>query len=429
MQPINYMLDMGDPFASVQRGLQAGISTREKQEQKIAAARANEAMQADMNSILGSPNPRASDYAALITKYPQMSAPLKDAWSLLDEDNQQNQLTQTSEVYNALQSGNTKVAQDLLEEQAQAYENSGDPQEAKAARTISSLIESSPEDGLKMVGIGLASLMGPEKFTETFTGLENSRRQADLEESGITAAQSKARKAAVEADFAESNAIADLEKKGWEVFKIQEDASIARENQKIAAINAQINRTTNEQKQRELELKKQEMLAEREEKVRGKTAEVESSRIAMDNMLNSLSEVLNVDEGVLERNLGAFDSSIFSPTILDDSTDFKALMENIDAQAFVAQIPNMKGLGALSDSEGKKLAGALRSFSLKQSPERFRKNIEETVRLINKMRSNLTTRYGVPDTIPDTPEAQPSPEEINSLVEQYTRPTGRNRGR
>ena len=94
-------------------------------------------------------------------------------------------------------------------------------------------------------------------------------------------------------------------------------------------------------------------------------------------------------------------------------------MENVDAQAFLSQIPQMKGFGALSDNEGKKLSRALQTFNTKQSTPQFIFNLKEAQRLMQKARSNLATKYGVPDTVPDTPAAQSSPEEIDSLLKQY----------
>ena len=79
----------------------------------------------------------------------------------------------------------------------------------------------------------------------------------------------------------------------------------------------------------------------------------------------------------------------------------------------------MKGLGALSDAEGKKLSAALQNFSLRQSPERLMENVREAQRLLLKARENVARRYGVPETVPDTPASQPTPEEINELLQQY----------
>ena len=420
MGPIDYTRMLRDPMQAAVSGLQVGGALNQQaaqRQQAEAAAEAQRAMQADLQGVLAKGTPTASDYAALTVKYPQFNKQFEQAWGVLNEEQKTNRVSQASEVYAALEAGESDIAQQLLETQAQAAENSDDPRSAKAARTLSEMIMLNPDSAKTSVGLRLASMMGPDKFTETFTKLEADRRARNLEESDLTAAQSKAYKAAVEADFADSNAVADLQKKGWDVFKIQEDAAVARENSRIAALNAQIKREANDLKREQLEVKLDEMERKRDETVDGKVAEVESARGNIDNMLNTLDRVMQTPLDTIERATGPISTK--TPTLRSSTADFEELVSTIDSQAFLAQIPNMKGLGALSDAEGKKLSAALQNFSLRQSPERLMQNVREAQRLLLKARENVARRYGVPETVPDTPASQPSPEEINELLQQY----------
>lgn len=420
MGPIDYTRMLRDPMQAAVSGLQVGGMLNQQaaqRQQAEAAAEAQRAMQADLQGVLAKGTPTASDYAALTVKYPQFNKQFEQAWGMLNEEQKTNRVSQASEVYAALEAGETDVAQQLLETQAQAAENSDDPRSAKAARTLSEMIMLNPDSAKTSVGLRLASMMGPDKFTETFTKLEADRRARNLEESDLTAAQSKAYKAAVEADFADSNAVADLQKKGWDVFKIQEDAAVARENSRIAALNAQIKREANDLKREQLEVKLDEMKRKRDETVDGKVAEVESARGNIDNMLNTLDRVMQTPMGVIENATGPIDQ--FLPTTRQSTADFEELVSTIDSQAFLAQIPNMKGLGALSDAEGKKLSAALQNFSLRQSPERLMENVREAQRLLLKARQNVARRYGVPETVPDTPASEPTPEELQQFRNQY----------
>ena len=420
MGPIDYTINVGNPFASAVQGAQLGAQFADRRDARAAqeqAAEAQRAMQADLQSVLAKGTPTASDYAALTVKYPQFNKQFEQAWGMLNEEQKTNRVSQASEVYAALEAGEADVARQLLETQAQAAENSDDPRSAKAARTLAEMINLNPDSAKTSVGLRLASMMGPDKFTETFTKLEADRRARNLEESDLTAAQSKAYKAAVEADFADSNAVADLQKKGWDVFKIQEDAAVSRENSRIAALNAQIKRESNDLKREQLEVKLDEMKRKRDETVDGKVAEVESARSNVDNMLNTLDRVMQTPLDVIERATGPISTK--TPTLRSSTADFEELVSTIDSQAFLAQIPNMKGLGALSDAEGKKLSAALQNFSLRQSPDRLMENVREAQRLLLKARENVARRYGVPETVPDTPASQPTPEEINELLQQY----------
>ena len=73
-----------------------------------------------------------------------------------------------------------------------------------------------PNTARTSVGLRLASMMGPENFTETFTKLQRERAQSQRDPSELTEVEAKAKKAAVEANFAESVIAKDLEKKGWD---------------------------------------------------------------------------------------------------------------------------------------------------------------------------------------------------------------------
>jgi hypothetical protein len=83
------------------------------------------------------------------------------------------------------------------------------------------------------------------------------------------------------------------------------------------------------------------------------------------------------------------------PTTNQDVADFEALVEALSSQAFIAQIPKIKGTGSLSEKEGDKLQASLQTLSLKQSPARLIENVTEAVRLLTKVRENISLKYGV----------------------------------
>jgi hypothetical protein len=414
-----------NPSQSIAAGMNMGAALNQEQQKALvnkAAQEANKQMQQDIGAIVSKRVPTAKDYATLTTKYPQFSEQFQQAWGMLNKEQQSNRITQASDVYSALEAGRVDVAQDLLEEQAQAAENSGNAPSAKAARTLIKVIDANPDAAKTSVGMRLASMMGPDKFTETFTKLEQERREKSLDPSKLTKAQADARKAATEADFTEAQIVGDLQKQGWDIYKIQEDAKVAKENSKIAALNAQIKREANDIKRDQMQIKLDEMKRKRDEAVQARVGEVESARGNIDNMLNNVDRILQMPTGTIEDATGAWDGSWIGgviDTFDQDVQDFKALMENLDAQAFLAQVPQMRGLGALSENEGKKLSAALQSFNRKQSTEQFVKNLKETQRLMLKARETLAKSYGVPETIPDTPAAAPSPDDIESIMNQY----------
>jgi len=354
----------------------------------------------------------------MMVKYPSLSENFKRTYDVLSTEQKDSRLGQATQVYAALQSGKPEIAQQLLTEQATAYRNSGQEREAKTLEDLGVLIKTSPETAKTSTGLFLASAMGPDKFTETFTKLQGEQREAELQPSKLTESQAKAQKAAVEAKFAESGAVLDLQKKGWDITKIQEDIKIAKQNASIAALNAQIAREGNQIKREENQLKLQDMVQKRDEAVRTKAADLESARTNMDNMLNTADRILKTPIGVIGSAAGPVSSRM--PTLSQDTADFEALVETLGSQSFMAQIPNIKGMGALSNAEGDKLQAALQNFSLKQSPERLLENVKEAQRLVMKARKNMTARAGLPETIPDTPAVSTSGGDIDALVKKYT---------
>jgi hypothetical protein len=133
-------------------------------------------------------------------------------------------------------------------------------------------------------------------------------------------------------------------------------------------------------------------------------------------MLNTADRVLknpslNSVLGSIQGRLPAF--------VSDEANDAIALIDTLGSQAFLSQIPNVKGMGALSNAEGEKLQSALQNLTRKQSEKQFRENLSEAQRLMLKARKNISTRFGVPETTPDTPAVQPSMTDIDSILKKY----------
>lgn len=404
VQPINYLeqLQQPDITGSFVGGLQAGGAIRQQQaaEQAAIEARALKAQySADLQNYLAKPTAQAA--AAMSAKYPQQREAFKQAWDIQSKDQQDANFRTGTQVYSAIQSGRTDVAAKVLDENIAAMENSG--QDASALKTIRETLERDPTMTGAQIGLTLSSLE-PDRWAKV-AGEMRASEQAPYE---LTEKQAKAQKAAVDAKFAESMAVQDLAKKGWDITKIQNDIGVSRQNSQIAAMNANIKRETNDLKRMELQQKVQDAQLKRDSEVRDKVAGVETGRAAIDNMLNSADRILKTPFDVVGRAAGPV--SAMTPTIRQSTADLQELVNTMASQAFMAQIPNLKGMGALSNAEGEKLQSSLQNLSLRQSPERLLENVQEAQRLMLKARSTLGQRYGVPDVMPDRPnvDAQPA---------------------
>lgn len=418
VQPIDYSIDVQTPFQAALQGYQSGAAIRTdiQQQQQQQAARAQQAqMQADIASLGSNPSPQA--IAGLSVRYPQLSEQFKRSYDMLSSEQQKNRLSSAIPIYAAIQSGRKDIAAQKLEEQASAYENSGQQQEAAQARAMARLVTDHPEVANQSFGLILASTLGPDKFAETFGKLGEEQRAQDKAPAELLEANAKASSAATAAKFAESKAVQDLRMGDEQIKKWAADTEIARQNSRIAAMNASISREGNDLKRQELGLKVQEAITARDDKLRTKVAEVESARSNIDNLLNTADRILKTDRGVIDSAAGPVSSRL--PTISGDTADLEALVETLGSQAFLSQIPAMKGTGSLTEREGDKLQAALTNLSLKQSPERLLTNVREAQRLMIKARKNLAVKYGVPESVPDTPDAQPSGNEVDDLVKRY----------
>lgn len=111
----------------------------------------------------------------------------------------------------------------------------------------------------------------------------------------------------------------------------------------------------------------------------------------LDNMIQTVNNALAFDDDVFEWATGPIASRI--PTFGQKTADFEAILEQLEAQMFIENVSRMRGLGAISDSEGAKLSIALQNLDLKQSPEKIKKNLQEILRIANTAKSWLKENH------------------------------------
>lgn len=424
-QPFDYSLNVPNPANAVLQGVQQGAGLyqglQQAKQQAIETKVAQQsldrktAFSADLQKISAAPT--AAGYASLAARYPEFGAALKESHELLGAEEQKQNLADASGVYSALAADQPEIAEEQLNAQAEALRSAGRDREAKAREDLAKLVKISPETAKTTAAMYLSTVMGPKDFVEGFSKLETGRRATQLEGATLSEAEAKAEKAAVDSKYAESQAVADLEKKGWDVKKIQSDIQVNRENSRIAAMNAALSKETNADKKALLQSKLVDAQQKREGVIRERVANAESARGSIDNLINTVDRALKTPAGVMNDVLGPIDSKL--PTAGQAEADFEALLDTLGSQAFLAMVPNLKGTGSLSNAEGEKLQAGLQSLSKTQSPERLLNNLREIQRLMLKARTNITERYGVPETVPDTPEAAPGDADLEALLLEY----------
>lgn len=441
MDPIDYTSGFANvpaPGTSFLQGFQGGAGIAqlqlERQQKQLAVQQAQQ-QRADLATLSQNATPQA--IAAMMIKYPSLSEQLKRGADVQSGVQQQGRLDSATQVYAALHSGAPEIATKLLKDQAAAARNSGNEQDARAAEMFAQLVVDHPDFAKTTIGMRVAAAVGPEKFAESFAKLGGEQRaqelqgdlvrkggaDADAAMSGADSAKSKAITDGVTAKYADQGAVLDLEKKGWDIKALKADMEFKRESNRIAAMNAAANRESNGLKREELKLKLQEARVAFDDKLRGKVADVESAAGNIDNMLNTIQRIKKNPS--LNSVLGSMEGKAYYPNAVlgtanpfgdgDERSDAIALIETLGSQAFLSQIPNIKGMGALSNAEGEKLQAAFQNLSRAQSETQFNATLDEATRLLNKGRSTVSKRYGVPLGNPDTPAAPANKPSLDSF--------------
>lgn len=458
MGPIDYSAAFGgvNPMQSFAQSFQlgAGIQDRrlaqEQQQLAIQQAQAKamqeQAMREELAALSADPSPQK--IAALSIKYPQLSEGFKRSYDMLAPEQRQAKLSATVPVYSAAINGRPEIAADLLATQADALQNSGREQEAAQTRAFSELFRTQPEAAKQTAGLLLATAMGPEKFVETFGKLGAERRADEMQpvamrkaeaeagtaesESVIRAADAqvapqmsvaklneqlaKASKEAVAAKFAESRAVQDLKLGEAQIRALATDEQIKRQNVAIASMNAQTARAGNDLQRQRLQLDLQQLVEKRDTAVREKVAGAEAAASTIDNMLNTIERIRQNPR--LNAVLGGIEGR--TPAVRDESVNAIALIDTLGSQAFLSQIPQIKGMGQLSNAEGEKLQAAFQNFSRVQSEKQFRANLDEAMRLLDKARAGVEKSSGIKLRSADVPAtAAPNAAQLDELLKKY----------
>ncbi len=343
-----------------------------------------------------------TDFSNLITSTPpEHIAQMAKMWETFSEPKKKDAMRFSSEIVAALMTGNNDKAVEAAANRAEIYEASGMADEAAQMRKTAELAKTHPDFLLAQTAMGIVAA-GGEKVLKGALDLKESREKSELHNPQLAKAKADASIAASGAKYADREHAAELAKKGLDIEKIRLDIANSKDDQRLQVMKAALDKEEFGLKRRELELKINKAQDEQTTKLRERAAELESSRSAIDNMLSTADRLIATPSRVVESATGPVSSRI--PTVSSDTADFEETLETLGSQAFLAQIPAMKGTGTLSNAEGDKLQKALQSLSLRQSKEQLMSNLKEAQRLLLKGRANLTTRYGLPETTPDRPQ-------------------------
>lgn len=430
VQPINYMAQIPQPDLgrSLLSGLQLGSGIRDIQQQRAAAEQAQAAKQqlaADVAAARADGSQQA--WLGMIAKYPQFREAFAEVRKGVGEEQVKSEFFSGFEISNALEANQPLVAAERLRTEIAARKNSGKP--AGLYEQALARIEAGDNQRAQSGINEILSALDPERFEKTVKAkttaalapaeLRQKLAVADKAESDAKIAlataknanevakaeadlkRAQADKEKVDAEFARSNTLLEQEKKRADIKKTEADILIAKEDNRIKALNATIARETNVLRRQELQQKIDDATEKRDSTKREQQAILATAQADVDNFVNTATQVLNTPIEIIQQATGPVVSRL--PTLSQPVADFESLVETLGSQIFIAQIPKIKGAGALSEKEGDKLQASVQNLSLKQSPDQLKANVREAVRLLEKARTNLAQRAGLPSTPRDVP--------------------------
>lgn len=149
-------------------------------------------------------------------------------------------------------------------------------------------------------------------------------------------------------------------------------------------LDRQIARETNVTKLEELKLKQRDAQDKAQQARSDKQAAAQGAVDTFTTALDSLDTITNSPG--LSKAVGV--RSAFPTVPGTDAANFEAQLDTFKAQTFLPMVASLKGMGALSDAEGKKLSEAVGALSPKMSETEFRKS---ATKIQSQLQNKLST--------------------------------------
>lgn len=380
--PIDYRLDVVDPFNQAMQGYQLGMQAtatnaalqaqKAEEERKKQAYLQQQVRNEDLYKFSLIPNKTVDDYASIISRYPDLAEPYQKAWGILDAGQQQQTLSTASQVYAALRSQQPQIAKDILNEQIQAYDNSGKKSESNQLKMVLGLIDKSPEAAASSVGM-LMSSVSPDKFKEILSTLGGEQRANEMQPYQIGQISANTAKT-----VAETN----------DIPLAAEDRRTGVENQgkKIEYDNQNFyDKLSQDQQQFYDSLDKTERIEVA--KLRAAKAESPIQRVErlekVENYANAAKQAADASNLAAKltlqakENSGAYWDRLVRQVPGTSENTFAKDIETLKSQVFLAQVEKMRGLGALTDKEGDAIRSSIASLDINQGPKAVQKNLSK----------------------------------------------------
>ncbi|BBR00933.1 TPA: acyltransferase [Escherichia coli] len=195
-----------------------------------------------------------------------------------------------------------------------------------------------------------------------------------------------------------------------------QNAALSREIQRAElqekALDRQIARENNQLKLEELKQKQADVRQKAEIARADRQAAAQGAVDTFSTALDSLNEI--EQSPGLSKAVGI--RSAFPTVPGSDAANFEARLDTFKAQTFLPMVQSLKGMGALSDAEGKKLSDAVGALSPKMSEKAFRDSIGKIRNQLESKLSTVKKQFDYQEPVQNTPGQQsPAGSNFSSL--------------
>ncbi|WP_347016431.1 hypothetical protein H2788_14210 [Acinetobacter seifertii] len=431
VQPINYMLDVANPVQTTLQGfnggLQLGVAYADRQRALKQAEEdklARQQMNVDLANLANNPTPEG--YSKVMTMYPQLSENLKRAYDTMDDGKRKNTLSLASQSYAALANNQPDIAKQVLGDAATAYENSGNKKDAGVLRGYVKMIENNPSAARTSIGMLMAST-NPDKFSEIYGKLGEEQRANEMQPyqiGQISANTAKTKAETNDIPLAAEDRRTGVENQGknieynnqYNYDKLGQDWKIelAKMSQQEQIEAARLRAAKNETSVQRMERLEKAQSFSNAASTAASTAKLAADLIADYKKLSDASGA-----GVWNAAWRNVPGSA--------EYDFSRRVDTLKSQAFLIGAQSLKGLGAMTEMEGKKVTDALGNLDLSQNTGQVVQQLAAIAKVANSVAQHsnrnaqnyATKGYGYSKEVVDTAKARGvSPAEMQKIANE-----------
>lgn len=364
-QPMDYRLSKFDPMSSVLTGMKTGQAVVQMQEQQAAKEQAV-AKQKELYALMNNPDATEVDYRKMVALMPKENQEgIMNVWNAMDSNKHQGMLDFTGSVMSALQGGQTESAIELLNNRAEAERNSGNPTLAQNYEMVAKIAEDNPEYAMSSMGMVLATVPNGDKILK---------------------------------NLAEAKALSGEDIEDQYKMEMLADKKM---NTQIRALEAKLRKETNDLKKEELGLKLDDLKGQQQQKKQERAVEAETSIGTFDTAIGTVDDIINHPAFESATGWSSFLSGIHG----SEERDFAGLVDTLKSKLFLLEVSKMRGMGSLTETEGKKLTDSIQNLDRSQSSEQFKQNLYDIKKYLTKGMQQTKKKFAdveMPAEVPAT---------------------------